>query len=148
VTCCKNASRVDTEHVLNLRDQLLHVIDISLLVVGGTCARSAVARVRLISRRRTRTLHIDSDGVRICSRIIEPSLRLNGFSRCPISMECKDDRRGLVDIVEPRNVNQETPGNPIRRSHVESRTRPIGSKVGRQSYATASARSCDGGSVV
>jgi hypothetical protein len=148
VTCCKNATRVDTEHVLNLRDQLLHVVNVSLLVVGGSCARSAVVRVRLISSRRTRTLHIDGDGVRICCRIIEPSLRLNGFSRCPISMECKDDRRGLVDIVKPRNVNQETPGNPIRWSHVESRTRPIGSKICRQRYATASACSCDRGSVV
>ena len=145
---CKDTSGVDAEHALDGCDKFFHIDGIPLLAVPNSRSSHAVVRVRLETCRTARTLHVDSDSERIDACIVQLGLCLNSFGRGTIAMECENDGRCLVDVVISRDVYEETSWHSIRRGHVKSCARSIGSQVCRQRHSTSSACSGHRDSVV
>lgn len=148
VTNCKNASRVDTEQALHVHDQLLDIVHVPLQIVRRARARSTVLWIRLEACRATCTLNIDSDGVWICNSIAEPSLSLDARGCPTVAMECKDDRRRLVDVVVLWDVYEEGSGNVVGRSKAELYAWSVGGEIGRQRRSTSSTCGCNWSDVV
>lgn len=148
MACCKDASRVDAEHVFNDWDKLLDILQISLLSIASCSSSDTVIRIRLPTCRNANTLHVDGNSKWIRVWVVEPSLLLNGLRLGIIAMERENDRRRLVDIIISRNVDEETSRHPVRRRHVEPYTRSVRGQVCRNRYSTSSASSCDWDGVV
>jgi hypothetical protein len=92
VACCKDASRVDAEHVLDDRDEFLHILQVSLRSIGSSRSGTAVIRIRLPTCRSANTLHVDGNSERVRVWIIKPGLLLNGLGLGIVTMEGEDDR--------------------------------------------------------
>lgn len=89
---CKDASRVDAEHVLDDWDKLLHILQVSLWGICRICCGTAVVRVRFPTCRSTDTLHVDGNSEWIGVWVVDPGLLLNGLRLCIVAMEREDDR--------------------------------------------------------
>lgn len=148
MSCCKDASRVNAEHILDDWDKFLHILQVPLLSIAGVSGSDTVVRVRLPTCRNSNTLHVDGNSERICVGVVKPGLLFDSLGLCIVPMERKNDRRRLVDVVVSRYVDEETSRHPVRRRHVESHTRSVRSQIRWYGYATTSACSCNWNGVV
>ena len=92
MSCCKDASRVDAEHVLDDNNKFLNILQISLLGIASVGGCDAVIRVGLPTCRNANTLHVDGNSKRIRVWIVQPSLLFNCLGLCIVAMERKNDR--------------------------------------------------------
>ena len=92
MSCRKDASRVDAEHVLDDWDKFLHILQVSLLSIACVSGSNTVIWVRLPACRNTNTLHVDGNSKRIGVWVVKPGLLFNSLGLCIVSMERENDR--------------------------------------------------------
>ena len=92
MSCRKDASRVDAEHVLDDWDKFLHILQVSLLSIASVGGSDTVIRVRLPTGRNADTLHVDCNSKRISVWVVEPGLLFNSLGLCVVAMERENDR--------------------------------------------------------
>lgn len=92
MSCCKYASRVDAEHVLDDNDKFLHILQVSLLGIAGVSGCDAVIRVGLPTCRNANALHVDGNSEWIRVWVVKPGLLFDSLGFCIVAMERKNDR--------------------------------------------------------
>ena len=89
---CKDASRVDAEHILNDRDEFLHILQVSLLRIAGIGGSDTVIRIGLPACRNADTLHVDGNSEWIRVWVVDSGLLFDSLGLCIVAMEREDDR--------------------------------------------------------
>lgn len=147
VSSCEDTCIVDAEVVLHPGDQLLKEVSVSQVLSGGRGTRDAISRVRLVARRGSGTLNINSNAIRIKRPRVEPGLALNACCRIAVTMESKHNGRALVGVIVLRDVHQIGPLDVVRWRHGEFYSWSIDSEATGKRCATASSSLCDRGSI-